>query len=319
MVWVYRKYNLYLQNSYLYLLPSKVVGELTMTNRKPLITMQNPAIEKAAQIVREALTERKALIIVGNCRVDYRGRASSKLGPGERIVIIKEDGSLLVHRSTGYEPVNWMPGGDVVYHVSLTRRKGENSRSEMTESWQPPGCLFSVSAAKNALQIRAIRRKPSESVKIFFDNVYQVSVLSLVDRGEFSLYASEEDMQRAILLKPSLLEDGFKPITYEKRVEPGFVDIYGVDKNGRFVVVEIKRKPAGREAVLQLAKYVDSVRSMVNREVRGVLVAPSMAKGVQRLLATLGLDFKALDPRKCASILRKPETKRLVEFFEENR
>ncbi|NIW10644.1 MAG: DUF91 domain-containing protein, partial [Gammaproteobacteria bacterium] len=184
-------------------------------------------------------------------------------------------------------------------------------------NWQPPGCLFSVSATNNALQIRAIRRKPAESVKISFDNVYQVSVLSLVDKGEFSLYASEEDMQRAILLKPSLLEEGFKPITYEKRVEPGFVDIYGIDKNGRFVVVEIKRKPAGRKAALQLAKYVDSVRSMVNREVRGVLVAPNMARGVQRLLATLGLDFKALDPKKCASILIKPEVKRLVDFFED--
>jgi len=251
--------------------------------------VQNPAIEKAVQVVREALSERKALIIVGNCWVDYRGRASSKLEPGERIVIFKEDGSVLVHRPTGYEPVNW----------------------------QPPGCLFSASSANNALQIRAIRRKPSESVKISFDNVYQVSVLSLVDKGEFSLYASEEDMQRAILLKPSLLEEGFKPITYEKKVEPGFVDIYGIDKNGRFVVVEIKRKPAGRKAALQLAKYVDSVRSMVNREVRGVLVAPNMARGVQRLLATLGLDFKALNPKKCASILIKPEVKRLVDFFED--
>ena len=260
-----------------------------MTNRKPLITVQNPAIEEAAQIVREALTERKALIIVGNCWVDYRGRASSKLEPGERIVIFKEDGSVLVHRPTGYEPVNW----------------------------QPPGCLFSVSAKNNALQIRAIRRKPSESVRIFFDTVYQVSVLRLVDKGEFSLYASEQDMQRAILLKPSLIEDGFKPITYEKKVEPGFVDIYGIDKKGKFVVVEIKRKPAGREAVLQLAKYVDSVRSRVNREVRGVLVAPSTAKGVQRLLVTLNLNFKALDPKKCASILIKPEVKRLVDFFED--
>jgi len=279
------------QKSYLYLLPSKVVGESTVTKRKPLITAQNPTIERAAQIIREAFTERKALIIVGNCWVEYRGRASSKLEPGERIVIFKEDGSMLVHRSTGYEPVNW----------------------------QSPGCLFSVNRTNRFLQIRAIRRKRSESVKIFFDNIYLVSVLSLVDKGEFSLHASEEDMQRAILSKPSLLEEGFEPITYEKKVEPGFVDIYGIDKNGRFVVVEIKRKPAGKQAVLQLANYVKSIRSMVNREVRGLLVAPSMAKGVQRLLATLDLDFKALDPKKCASILRKPETKRLVEFFEENR
>jgi hypothetical protein len=261
-----------------------------VTKRKPpLEALQNPTLKRAAQLIQDALVAHKTLIVVGNCWVDYKGRASSKLEPGERIVIFKEDGSVLVHRPTGYEPVNW----------------------------QPPGCIFSVSTANNVLQIRALRRKPSESVKISFDRIYQVSVLSLIDKGEFSLYASEEDMQRAILLKPSLLEEGFKPITYEKKVEPGFVDIYGVDKKGRFVVVEIKRKLAGREAALQLAKYVDSIKGMVNREVRGVLVAPNIAKGVQRLLATLGLDFKALDPKKCAFILTKPETKRLVEFFED--
>jgi RecB family endonuclease NucS len=61
---------------------------------------------------------------------------------------------------------------------------------------------------------------------------------------------------------------------------------------------------------------VEAVKSVVNREVRGVLTAPSLGRGVQRLLATLGLDFKALDPRKCAEVLSKPETKRLQEFFE---
>jgi len=241
--------------------------------------------------VKEALSERKGLLIVGSCWVDYRGRASSRLEPGERIVILKEDGSVLVHRPVSYEPVNW----------------------------QPPGCLFQAQASGEALQVRAVRRKPPESVRISFDRVYLLSVLSLVDVGEFALHASEEDMQRAILMEPSLLEDGFKPISYEKRVEPGFVDVYGIDKGGRFVVVEIKRKTASREAALQLAKYVDSVRTMVNREVRGVLAAPGLAKGVQRLLATLGLDFKVLDPRKCAEVLTKPETRRLVEFFGEKK
>jgi len=166
------------------------------------------------------------------------------------------------------------------------------------------------------LQIKAVRRKPSESVRISFDNVFLLSVLSLVDKGEFALHASEGDMQKAILMEPSLVEDGFKPITYEKKVEPGFVDVYGVDKAGRFVVVEIKRKTASREAALQLAKYVEAVRGLVNREVRGVLAAPNLAKGVQRLLETLGLDFRALDPRKCAEVLSKPEIRRLMEFFE---
>ena len=140
--------------------------------------------------------------------------------------------------------------------------------------------------------------------------------MRLIDRGEFSLHASESDMQRAILLDPSLLEEGFEPISYEKKVEPGFVDVYGVDRDGRLVVVEIKRRTAGRDAALQLAKYVDFVKTMAHRELRGVLVAPRLAKGVQTLLTSLGLEFKALEPKKCADILRRSETRKLAEFFE---
>jgi len=258
-----------------------------LRSQRPVVTLENPSVEKAVELVRKALSERRVVVIVGNCWVDYRGRASSKLEPGERIILIKGDGSVLVHRPSGYEPVNW----------------------------QPPGCLFQTHVADGVLQIRAIRKKPRESVKLFFDRVYLVSALSLVDAGEFSLYASEEDMQKAILLEPSLLEAGFKPIAYEKKVEPGFIDVYGVDEAGRFVVVEIKRKTAGREAVLQLSKYVESVKSMVNREVRGILAAPHMGKGVQRLLETLKLDFKFLDARKCAEILTRSRTKKLEEFL----
>lgn len=253
-----------------------------------LTVLENPDVEKAEEVVRHALSARKVLLIMGNCWVDYKGRASSKLEPGERIVIIKEDGSVLVHRPTGYEPVNW----------------------------QPPGCIFQTIVKADILQIKAIRRKPSESVKLFFDRIFLVSATSLVDAGRFSLYASEEDMQRAILAEPSLLEPDFKPITYEKKVEPGFIDVYGIDGDGRFVVVEIKRKTAGRQAALQLARYVNSIRDMVNREVRGILVAPHLGKGVQRLLETLKLEFKALSPKKCAEILTRPETKKLAEFFE---
>jgi RecB family endonuclease NucS len=259
-----------------------------MSSREAVLVLQNPLVERAVLLVRDAFSRHKAVLMVGDCWVDYRGRASSKLELGERIVIFKEDGSLLVHRPVGYEPVNW----------------------------QPPGCVFHVSTVGRVLQVRAVRRKPSESVRIVFDRVFLLCVLSLVDRGGFALYASEEDMQRAILMEPSLVENGFKPISYEKKVEPGFVDVYGVDKAGRFVVVEIKRKTAGKEAVLQLARYVDAVRGVVNREVRGVLAAPSLGKGVQRLLVSLGLDFKALDPKKCAEVLSKPETRRLHEFFE---
>jgi RecB family endonuclease NucS len=229
------------------------------------------------------------LLIVGRCWVNYTGRAKSKLQPGERVLIVKEDGSLLVHRSVGYEPVNW----------------------------QPPGCIFHTQAKRNVLEVHAVRRKPAESVRVFFDSIQLISSLKLKDSGEFSLYASEEDMQEAILLRPSLIEEDLKIISYEKKVEPGFVDVYAMDKNGRLVVIEIKRKTASREAAVQLARYIDAIKAKATRQVRGILAAPNMGKDVQRMLAALGLEFIQLDPRRCADILRKAETRKLAEFFEQ--
>ena len=262
-----------------------------MPSSNPLTVRVKPRIIEAESIIQEAVSQRKTLLVVGKCWVHYTGRAKSKLEPGERILIIKEDGSLLVHRPVGYEPVNW----------------------------QPPGCIFHVQSKDNILEIRAVRQKPRESVKVFFDKIQMVSALSLVDSGKFSLYATEEDMHKAILVNPSLLEEGFKPISYEKKVEPGFVDVYGVDKNGKLVVVEIKRKTAGKEAAFQLAKYIDSIKTKATREVRGILAAPNIAKDVQRLLLTLGLEFKALDPRKCAEALKRTETTKLEAFFNEEK
>jgi RecB family endonuclease NucS len=255
-----------------------------------MTTLVEPSIPEAEQIVKEAIAHHNTLLIVGKCTVNYAGRAKSRLEPGERILLVKRDGSLLVHRSVGYEPVNWMPGGNTI---------------------------FNAHGRGAALEVRAIRQKPSESIVIVFDHVKLACALSLADSGEFSLYASEEDMHRAILLKPELVEAGFKPISWEKRVEPGFVDLYGVDKNGKLVVLEIKRKTAGRDAVLQLSRYIKAVKSKADREVRGILVAPAIARDVQRLLATFALEYKHLDPRKCAETLRQAETRKLADFLRE--
>ena len=262
-----------------------------MQKQNKLKVLTNPRLTEAAAAIEKALAQRRTIIVAGECKVLYSGRAKSTLEPGERILIIKEDGSLLVHRPVGYEPVNW----------------------------QPAGSVFHVQTKADAVEVHAIRQKPRENVRVLFYEVFMVSALSLNDSGEFSLHASEKEMHRAILRKPSLLEEGFTPISYEKKVEPGFVDVYGVDKNGKLVVVEVKRKTAGKEAVLQLARYIDAIKGKADRELRGVLVAPSLGKDVQRLLVTLGLEFKALDPKKCAKVLKKDQNAKLETFFEEGK
>ena len=260
-----------------------------MADNRKIAVLETPTLEEASVLIDRAFAQRKTLVIVGNCQVYYVGRANSTLEPGERLLIVKSDGSLLVHRPVGYEPVNW----------------------------QPAGGIFHVQVKEGGLEVHGVRQKPRESVRAVFSEVFMVSALSLSDSGEFLLHASEDDMHRAILLKPELLEEGFKPISWEKHVQPGFVDIYGEDKNGKLVIVEVKRKTATKENALQLAKYIEPIKAKNNREIRAVLVAPNLGKDVQRVLATLGLEFKALDPKTCALVLRKTPVSKLESFFKE--
>ncbi len=258
-----------------------------MQDSNKLTVQANPTLAEASTIIGKAISQRRTLVVAGNCHVHYSGRARSTLEPGERLLIIKEDGSLLVHRPVGYEPVNW----------------------------QPAGSVFHIQTNETALEIHGVRQKPRESVHVTFDVIYMVSALGLTDCGEFLLHATEDDMHRAILLKPELFEEGFKPISWEKHVEPGFVDIYGEDKDGRLVIIEVKRKTANKDAALQLSKYIEPIKAKVNRKIRAVLVAPSLGKDVQRLLSEMGLEFKELDPKKCAEVLKKPGNTKLESFF----
>jgi RecB family endonuclease NucS len=93
------------------------------------------------------------------------------------------------------------------------------------------------------------------------------------------------------------------------------VDVYGMDKAGKLVIIEVKRKTATKEAVLQLAKYIEAVKLKADRQIRGILVAPSLGKDVQTLLVSMGLEFKELDPKKCAEILKKSGPNSKLETF----
>ena len=260
---------------------------MALKKDSPRIVLDRPNIDEAYHAVKAGISGHKTVVIIGKCSVDYEGRASSRLESGERIVLFKPDGSALVHRPRDYAPVNW----------------------------QPPASLFRTRLDEGQLQVRVFRRKENEILSARFEEITLVAVLDLRDKGEFYLYASEEDMKRAILAEPSLLEEGFRPLTAERPVEPGFIDILGFDRANTLMVVEIKRKAATKEAVKQLRRYVDFFTAGSEQKVRGILVAPDLARGAQRLLASLGLEFKALSPQRCAETLRKTRGKPLTEFF----
>ena len=251
--------------------------------------LQNPSLKEATDVIKAGISRRRTVVIAGKCTVDYDGRASSKLELGDRLIIFKPDGSALVHRPKDYSPVNW----------------------------QPSGSIFNTRLGKEGLVIRVFRRKERESMVITFSELQLVSVLDLVDSGDFTLYASEKEMQEAILFKPDILESGFRPMTKEMAVDPGFIDIIGYDTSGTLTIVEIKRGKANKKAVEQLKKYMDVIDLDTNRMVRAILVAPEITDNGLELLKEFGYEFKALSPQECSDILKQKKGTPLTAFFKQ--
>ncbi|HIQ29177.1 MAG TPA: DUF91 domain-containing protein [Candidatus Caldiarchaeum subterraneum] len=227
--------------------------------------------------LQEALRNRHFILIAGNCRVYYEGRAASHLGYGERVVLIKQDGSILVHRPYGHEPVNWNPPGS-----RIEARRDEEDRIILTSL------------------------KSGEKLVVVFNDVKHFAVLNMLDDAEFEMYASEADMKQAVLLEPRLIEDGFTPVEDERKAfGSGRIDILGRDKNGNLVIVELKRNEASVEDVQQVLGYLSSLTRELGRRPRAIIVAPSISRRAAMLANSNNIEFKCLTPRLCMDVLKR--------------
>jgi RecB family endonuclease NucS len=250
-------------------------------------SLTDPSVEDALDLLHTGFQHDGMLTLVGECEVEYDGRASSYLGPGERLVILKSDGTLLVHRGEQRKPVNW----------------------------QPPGCTHNARIEDDRLIVQSTRTSPHEEVTITFGALAQVSLLELDDTPDLALEGSEEDLRQRILETPDILEDGFQAMMTERETAAGAIDIYGQDAEGTPTAVELKRRRVGPDAVGQLSRYVDALdRDLpIARPVRGILVAPSVTERAEELLATEELEFVSLTTGGPES----PQSTHLSEFGDE--
>jgi len=237
---------------------------------RPVRTRQRPGHEEAAALVADARERDELVTVFGRCTVDYDGRASSTLGPGDRHVMLKPDGTVLVHTDEGQQPVNW----------------------------QPPGCRHETAVVEGTLRVRSERSTPEETIVVDFETVRQVSAFAVEDERDLSLDGTEADLKERILDEPALIEAGFRPLATERETPAGAVDVFGEDADGRTVVLELKRRRVGPDAVGQLGRYVDALERELHADsaVRGILVAPSVTDRARRLLAERGLEFVSLSP-----------------------
>lgn len=216
--------------------------------------------------------------------IDYRGRAKSLLDWGERVIMIKQDGAVLVHQPVLREPVNWQPSG---------------SKTE-----------FSV--INEHLILRSHHTRPPEKMKIIFRSIQFISASLLRDKAEIVISGMEVDVVNEIISNPSLIEEGLRISKREKHVKSGIIDLFCYDKNHVPVVIEVKRSLANISAVHQMRMYVSDLKKDVHAaKVRGILCAPRIPDMVKKLLKEYNLEWKEVE-RKV--VLHDDFQKTLKEF-----
>ncbi len=209
------------------------------------------------------------LLVVGDCMVDYHGRARSLLDWGERMIMIKQDGAVLVHQPVLREPVNWQPTG---------------SKTE-----------FKINKDKQ-LVMRSRHHRPPEKMKIIFRKIKSILVSTLHDKATLVISGMETDVVNQIITDPGIIEEGLRISKREKHVKSGLIDLYGFDKDHVPVVIEVKRSIASISAVQQLRMYVNDVKKDVKKaNVRGILCAPRVPDLVKKLLSDYGLEWQEVE------------------------
>lgn len=223
--------------------------------------------EQLLELINEGIAKKAVIVIIACCKIYYEGRAKSRLGSGDRIIIIKSDGSFLIHQDRNLEPVNW----------------------------QPPSTKFKARIEESKVYIVGKRRNPNESLELEIQKAYMASYFLLEDIKTLELAGYEEDMVDMIFKNPEIIEKGFRATSREYSTPEGFVDILGKDKNGTLVVLELKSRRAGLNAVRQLKRYINCFLDH-KKFVRGILVAPSITKDALSLLKENKMEFKPLKP-----------------------
>ncbi|AWR97918.1 DUF91 domain-containing protein [Acidianus sulfidivorans JP7] len=202
------------------------------------------------------------ITIFSDCEITYRGRASSIASLAPRLIIIKPDGSLIVHENVKREPLNW----------------------------QPPGTKIII--IQDPLTIIGVRKNPKEELRIRLHKIYYITSAQVKD-GKFKLEGDEIDLVNAVIKNPALIENGLKILQREYRTPYGIVDLFGEDINGIKVVMEFKRRKASLQAVSQLYRYIIYCNKQFGK-CRGILVAPEITDNARNLLNQLNLEFKQI-------------------------
>jgi endonuclease len=202
-------------------------------------------------------------IVIARCSVDYAGRLTAHLPSATRLLLVKADGSVLVHSDGGsYKPLNWMsPPARLI---------------EQPGKWTVTG-------------------KSGETLTILLEEVLSDSSFDLgVDPG-LQKDGVESQLQEKLAEQVSVLGAGWRLVRREFPTAIGPVDLMCRDADGVSVAVEIKRR-GEIDGVEQLTRYLELLnRDPLLAPVRGVFAAQEIKPQARVLAEDRGIRCVILD------------------------
>ena len=202
-------------------------------------------------------------LVIARCHVDYVGRLTAHLPTATRLLLVKADGSVLVHSDGGsYKPLNWMSPP-----CTLTESDG---------SWR-------------------VVNKAGEELRITLEEVLHDSRHELgLDPG-LQKDGVEAHLQVLLAGQADVLGTGWRVVRREYPTPIGPVDLLCRDADGVSVAVEIKRR-GEIDGVEQLTRYLDLMnRDPLLAPVRGVFAAQEIKPQARVLAEDRGIRCVVLD------------------------
>jgi len=208
-------------------------------------------------------------LIVARCEVRYSGRLNAVLPEALRLLMVKADGSFMVHAdSGGYKPSNWMTAPTVI-----------------EEEGEPPTRIVvrkRAGATEDRLEI--------DIAEIVSDVFHDMGAAAALEKD-----GVERDLQEALAASPQFCGEGFRLVRREWPTDIGPVDLMCRDGEDAWIAVEIKRV-ATIDAVEQLTRYIERIRhDPAMASCRGILAAQSIKPQARVLAEARGLSCVEVD------------------------
>ncbi|AJC69951.1 endonuclease NucS [Trueperella pyogenes] len=214
-------------------------------------------------------------IVIATCSVDYSGRLDAHLEPAKRVLMLKSDGSVLVHADGGsYKPLNWMSPP-----CSMRVEEPEQAEAELgiVENW------------------RVEHAKMDDALIIHIHDIHEDISTDLGIEPGLLKDGVEAHLQRLLAEQTEILGAGTRLVRREYPTAIGPVDLLVTDSEGRHIAVEVKRR-GGVDGVEQLTRYLSLLeRDSTLRPIRGIFAAQEIKPQARVLAEDRGIECIVLD------------------------